>query len=367
MNPVGVAIVGCGTISHQYLATLTGRPEVRVVACADLDAARAAQAADHYGVPVHGGLDDVLAHPDVELVVNLTVPAAHVPVALAAIRAGRHVYTEKPFTPTPAEAATILAEASAAGVLTGGAPDTFLGAGLQTAYRVVAEGRIGTPLSAIALMQGPGPQRWHPDPEFLFRPGGGPLFDMGPYYLTALAVLFGPVTRVTAVARTGFAERVIGTGPRAGQRFPVGVPTHISALLEYASGQVATVVFSFDSPLSRQAFLEITGTEATLAAPNPNSFTGPVRLRRAGDPDWTAIPVPEAGGGRGIGVCEMATAVRTGRPFRATGRLAAHMVDVITAIHDSAEQQRGLPVERTPGDEDRRGGPVHWPIVHSRQ
>jgi predicted dehydrogenase len=319
-RPVGVAIVGCGTISHQYLTTLTTRPEVELIACADLDLARAARVAAEFGVPVHGDVETVLAHPEVELVVNLTVPAAHVQVALAAIKRGKHIYNEKPFAPTPAEAATVLAHARAAGVLTGGAPDTFLGAGLRTAAKVVAEGRIGAPLSAIAMMQGPGPQVWHPSPEFYFGPGGGPLFDMGPYYLTALSVLLGPVTRVTGLARTGFPERVIGAGPRAGQSFPVTVPTHVTALLEYARGEVATVLFSFDSQLGRHGFFELSGTEATLAVPDPNTFRGPVRLRRVGDPDWTDIPVEEhAGDGRGIGVCDMAEAIRTGRPHLANG------------------------------------------------
>ncbi|GAA4472243.1 Gfo/Idh/MocA family protein [Phytohabitans houttuyneae] len=338
VNPVGVAVVGCGTISHQYLATLANRPEVRVVACADLDPARAASAAARYGVPVHGDLDTVLAHDEVELVVNLTVPAAHAPVALAAIAEGKHVYTEKPFALTPTEASTVLAAAQAAGVRTGGAPDTFLGAGMQTTCQAVADGRIGTPLSAIVLEQGPGPHRWHPDPEFLFQAGGGPLFDMGPYYLTALAALFGPVTRVAALNRTGFPERVIGAGPRTGQRFPVTVPTHVTALIEYASGPVATVVFSFDATLPRQDFFEITGTEATLAAPNPNTFTGPVRLRATSDSDWTTIPTPDSPtDGRGIGICDMAVGIRTNRPHHANGDLAAHIVDVMTAIHDSAE------------------------------
>ncbi|NUT37143.1 MAG: Gfo/Idh/MocA family oxidoreductase [Hamadaea sp.] len=347
MTPLGVAVVGCGTISDQYLRTLTGRPEVRVVACADLDPARAADAASRHGVGFHGDLDTVLARPDVDLVVNLTIPAAHVPVALAAIKAGKHVYNEKPFAPTPAEAAAVLAQAAAMGVRAGGAPDTFLGPGLSTAAQTVADGRIGTPLSAIALMQSPGPERWHPAPEFLFAPGGGPLFDMGPYYLTALAAIFGPVVKVSAAARTGFAERVIGAGPRAGQRFAVTVPTHVSALLEYATGPLATVVFSFDSPLVRQNFLEITGTEATLAAPNPNTFAGPVRLRRAGDPDWAEVAVPDAESGRGIGVCEMARAIHEGRPHRASGELAAHVVDVMTAIEHAAGTGQPVAVSST--------------------
>ncbi len=347
MTPVGLAIVGCGTISDQYLTILTARPEVRVVACADLDLARAAASAARYGVQAHADVATVLAMPEVELVVNLTVPAAHYAVALAAIAAGKHVYNEKPFAPTPAEAADILAKAREAGVLTGGAPDTFLGTGLQTAVGAVAQGRIGTPLSAIALMQNPGPERWHHQADFYYQPGGGPLFDMGPYYLTALAVLFGPVTRVSALARQGFPERALGAGPRAGHRFPVEVPTHVTALLEYAAGQIATVVFSFDSPLPRHTFLEITGTEATLAAPNPNNFSGEVLLRRAGDADWSSIAVAEPVQGRGIGVCDMAVAIRKGAPYRATGELAAHIVDVMTAIHDAASRGEHVAVTST--------------------
>ncbi|MEV4163560.1 Gfo/Idh/MocA family protein [Nonomuraea dietziae] len=343
----GIAIVGCGNISQQYLTNLTSFTDVRVVACADLDVDRARAVAKEYGVPVAGEVERVVNHPDVEIVVNLTVPAAHAEVAAQVIAAGRHVYNEKPLTLEPAAGRELLAAAEAAGVRVGCAPDTFLGAGLQTVARSLAAGDIGRPLSAITLLQGPGPERWHPSPEFLFKPGAGPLFDMGPYYLTALAVLFGPVTRVAANGSRAHAQRRIGSGPLAGTVFDVEVLTHVNALLEFAGGQRATTVFSFDSPLSRGDFLELTGTEATLAAPNPNDFTGPVRLRPTGATDWTDLPVKGATAGRGLGVLEMAQAIAEGRPHRASGELALHVVEVMTAILTSAEESRFVPVTST--------------------
>ncbi len=338
MSPVGVGVVGCGTISHEYLRNLTGFPDLRVIACADLDVARAKEVADRYGVPEAGDVDLVLGHPDVEVVVNLTVPAAHVAVDSAAVAAGKHVYTEKPLSLDPASGAALLAEADAAGVRVGSAPDTFLGAGLQTAYRLIADGAIGVPQTALVLFQSPGPESWHPSPEFLYQRGAGPLFDMGPYFLTALAAVFGPVSRVAATARRARAERVIGSGPKAGTRFPVEVPTHVAALLEYADGPAADTVFSFESPLDRANLFEITGTEATLALPNPNRFDGQPRLYRAGDREWTPVPERGAAVGRGMGVLDLARAIRTGRPHRATGAGALHVVDVMTAIATAAER-----------------------------
>ncbi|GAA2353699.1 Gfo/Idh/MocA family oxidoreductase [Nonomuraea africana] len=343
----GIAIVGCGNISQQYLTNLTSFPELNVIACADLDVDRARAVAKEYGVPVAGEVAQVVNHPDVEIVVNLTVPAAHAEVAAEVVATGRHVYNEKPLTLDPASARDLLEAAQAAGVRVGCAPDTFLGAGLQTVARSLAAGDIGTPLSAITLLQGPGPDRWHPSPEFFFKPGAGPLFDMGPYYLTALAVLFGPVTRVAANGSRAHARRRVGSGPLAGTVFDVEVLTHVNALLEFAGGQRATTVFSFDSPLSRGDFLELTGTEATLAAPNPNNFDGPVRLRRTGAPDWTDLPVRGSTAGRGIGVLEMARAIAEGRPHRASGELALHVVEVMTAILTSAEESRFVPVTST--------------------
>lgn len=346
-NPVGVAIVGCGTISHQYLGNLTTFPDVRVVACADLDLTRAQEVADRYGVPVATTPEQAIAHPDVELVVNLTIPAAHAVVAGAAVEAGRHVYNEKPFTLDRESGTKLIEAAAAAGVRLGSAPDTFLGAGLQTAARLVAEGAIGTPLTALTLLQTPGPESWHPSPEFLFQRGAGPLFDMGPYYLTALVTLFGPASRVAAIARRAREERIIGSGPKAGTRFPVEVPTHTAALLEFTAGQAATMVFTFDSPLHRSGFIEITGTEATMEIPDPNTFGGEVRLRRAAEDEWVPVPTPGTTTGRGLGVLDMAQAIRAGRPHRATGELGLHVLDTMLAIVDSAERAEFVEVGST--------------------
>ena len=282
--PVGVAVVGCGTISDQYLRNLTSFPDLRVLFCADLDLERAKAQADKYGVPGAGSTAQAIAHPEVELVVNLTIPAAHAEVTRQAVALGKSVWVEKPLTLDTAAGRELLAEAAQAGVRIGCAPDTVLGAGLQTARRLISEGAIGAPQTALALMQDPGPERWHPDPEFLFRPGAGPLYDMGPYYLTALASVFGPVVSVAALGRRSRDQRVIGRGPRAGTRFEVAVPTYVASLLSYADGGAASVLLSFDSPLRRHGFVEITGTEATLAMPDPNGFDGEVRIRRRAAP-----------------------------------------------------------------------------------
>ena len=344
-EPLGVAVIGCGNISKQYLKNLTAFPDVAVRVCADLDAGRAKAQAAAYGVPEWGSPADALAHPGVELVVNLTVPAAHAEVTRAAIAAGRHVWSEKPLTLDLDSGRALLAEADAAGVRVGCAPDTVLGAGLQSARRLIDSGGIGTPLTALTLLQGPGPQSWHPDPEFLFAPGAGPLFDLGPYYLSVLAVLFGPARRVAAVGRRPAGSRVIGAGPRAGAEFAVAVPTYVAALAEYTAGQAASLLFSWDSPLIRSGFVEVTGTEATLAVPDPNRFDGDLRVRRAGDAGWTVIPAAGAAAGRGSGVVDMARAIRAGVPHRASGELALHVLEMMTAIERSALSAAFEPVE----------------------
>jgi predicted dehydrogenase len=346
-GPVGVAVVGCGTISTSYLQNLTSFPDVRVLFCADLDIERAKAQAAAFDVPAAGSLADALAVPDVEIVVNLTVPAAHAEVSAAAIAAGKSVWVEKPLTLDTESARELLAAADAAGVRIGCAPDTVLGAGLQTARRLIDTGTIGAPQTGLALMQGPGPESWHPDPEFLFQPGAGPLFDMGPYYLTALAAVFGPATHVAALSGRSRQTRVIGSGPRAGTEFAVAVPTHLSALIGYAGGQIVTMVLSFDSPLRRHGFVEITGTTATLAMPDPNRFDGDVRVHELGADSWRAVPADGAADGRGLGVLDLARGLRSGAPHRASGELALHVLDIMSAIERSAASGEFEPVLTT--------------------
>ena len=331
-NPVGVAVVGCGTISDEYLRNLTSFPDLRVLFCADLDLERAKAQAARYGVPGAGSAAQAAEHPDVELVVNLTIPAAHAEVGLAAVAAGKSVWNEKPLALDTVAGRGLLAAAARAGVRVGCAPDTVLGAGLQAARRLIAGGAIGEPQSALTLMQDPGPERWHHDPEFLFRPGAGPLFDIGPYYLSMLATLFGPADQVAALGRRGQLNRVVGSGPRAGTKFEVEVPTHVAALIGYARGPAATLVLSFDSPLRRHGFVEITGTEATLSLPDPNRFDGEIRVRPAGRDDWETIPAAGATAGRGLGVLDMARSIRAGTAHRASGELALHVLDTMEAV-----------------------------------
>jgi predicted dehydrogenase len=346
-GPVGVAVVGCGTISSAYLRNMTSFPDLNVLYCADLEIERAKAQAAEFGVPAAGTTSEAIAHPDVEIVVNLTIPAAHAEISAAAVAAGKSVWVEKPLTLDTATARELLAAAATAGARVGCAPDTVLGAGLQTSRRLIDDGEIGAPLTGLALLQGPGPEGWHPAPEFLFQRGAGPLFDMGPYYLSALAAVFGPATRVAAVGRQSRPTRVIGRGPRAGTEFGVEVPTHVSALIEYASGQAATIVLSFDSPLRRHGFVEITGMTATLAMPDPNTFAGDSRVRELGADDWRAVPASGAVDGRGLGVLDLARGLRTGAPHRATGEIALHVLETMEAIERSAATGAFEPVHST--------------------
>jgi predicted dehydrogenase len=336
-GPVGVAIIGAGNISGQYLGNLTTFPDVRVLSVADIDEARAAQAAAEYGIEASGSPESALSIPEVEIVVNLTIPAAHADVALTALRAGKHVYGEKPLALDATGGRAVLAEAAERGLKVGNAPDTFLGAGIQSALRAVAAGVIGEPVAAYSALESMGPESWHPNPEFFYVDGAGPLFDMGPYYLTALIALLGTVTSVAASGRKARATRVVGSGPKAGTTFPVEVPTHITALLEFAEGHGANSTFSFDSPAGKRV-LEIGGTEATLSLPDPNTFGGPLLVRSPRDEEWRELPIEGTEAGRGIGVVDMARALRSGARHRASGELGMHVLDVMSAISQSAAE-----------------------------
>lgn len=336
-GPVRVGVIGAGNISDEYLTTLTAAPGVEVIAIADLDEERAAAQAAKYGVPFSGDTAGLLALPELELVVNLTIPTAHAQVALEAIAAGKHVWGEKPLTLDRASARAVLDAAAAAGVRVGNAPDTVLGRGIQHSQRLIAEGRIGTPQTVLTLMQGPGPDAWHPRPDFLFARGAGPLFDIGPYYLTTLALLFGPIDTVQAMGHRAFDVRTVPYGERAGNRIPVEVWTHVSVLTRFRSGVVGTSIYSFDSPVRRQLF-EVTGSGGTLTVP-VSGFDGPSVLVPAGQPQPEAVDLVPSGAERqrGIGVVEMAEAIRAGRDPRASGALAFHVLDALLAIEESID------------------------------
>jgi predicted dehydrogenase len=337
---IGVGIIGCGYISGIYLENLRRFANLAVLACADLIPERAAARAAEFGVPQACDVAELLADPAIDVVVNLTIPHAHAGVALAAVEAGKSVYNEKPLAIARQDARMLLEAAAARGVLVGGAPDTFLGGGLQTCRDLIDRGVIGEPVAVQAAMRCHGHEHWHPDPDFYYQPGGGPLFDMGPYYLTALTALLGPVASVSGMARVSFPRRTIHSEPRKGETIAVEVPTHVACLLEFAAGPVGTLVTSFDVWAGEQSEIEIYGSEGTLGVPDPNIFGGPVRLRRAWTTAWEEVPVERGytGNSRGLGVADLAAALAAGRPPRAGGEHAYHVLDIMHAVHESAER-----------------------------
>ena len=279
-----------------------------------------------------------------QAVVNLTIPQAHIEVSAAAIAEGKSVYSEKPLGLDRVEAASLVSGAAAAGVRLGCAPDTFMGAGAQTCRALIDEGAIGRPVAATAFMQSPGPESWHPRPQFFYAKGGGPMFDIGPYYITTLVSLLGPVKRVAAMTKAAHKERTIGSGPDQGTTVPVEVPTHVAGVMELGlppAERDRDDDHSFDIQATRLRWIEIHGTEATLAVPDPNTFGGRVQIRRAGEREWTEVPVerPHAEQSRGIGLADMTWAMRSGRPHRASGELASHCVDVMQAFIDSGAER----------------------------
>lgn len=331
-SPHTVGIVGLGVISGQYLDTLRTVADVRIVAVADLDRDRARAVADTIDGCRVLTTDDLVAADDVETVLNLTIPAAHADVALAAIAHGTAVFGEKPLAATLADARAMTDAASAASVPLGGAPDTVLGTGVQTARAAVDGGAIGRPVSAAATWVSGGHESWHPNPDFYYRTGGGPLLDMGPYYITSLVHLLGPVAAVSGAASRSRDSRVIGRGPRAGESVPAEVDTHVTGILHHASGALSTVTMSFDGGVTAAAPIEVHGTEGTLLVPDPNLFDGEVRRRV---PDGWETVAPSAGyvgAGRGIGLVDF---VRGDR--RASGDLALHVLEIMTLLQSSAE------------------------------
>jgi len=348
MGKTKIGIVGCGAISGIYFQAGKTFENLDIVACADIIRERAeAKAAEHGCRAVT--VEELIADPEVKIVVNLTVPDAHAPIAQAAVEAGKCVHNEKPLTITRAEGRKLLETAKANGVLVGCAPDTFMGAGLQTCRKLIDDGEIGEPVAATAFMMCHGHETWHPNPEFYYKPGGGPMFDMGPYYLTALVNSIGPVRRVTSSTKITFPERLITSQPYCGKRIVVEVPTHVAGVMDFANGAIGTIIMTFDVWAAELPRIEIYGTEGSLSVPDPNCFGGPVRVRRAGSPQWEEVPLTHgyAENSRGIGVADMAYALQSGRPHRASGELAYHILDVMHAFHDASREGRHIELKST--------------------
>jgi predicted dehydrogenase len=339
-RPARVGIVGCGDVTNLYLPGCAPFGSIELAACTDLDAERATALAARGGFKAVS-LEALLADPTIEIVLVLTPPAAHATVSRAAIAAGKHVYTEKPMAATREDAATILSEAATAGVRVGAAPDTFLGGGLQTARALIDAGAIGTPVAASGTVAHLGPEGWHPNPGIFYARGGGPLLDLGPYHVTALVSMLGPIVAVSAVGRGIGSERRIGSGPRAGSTVKAEVPTTVFATIVFESGVIGGLTASFDVVASQAPSLEIHGTAGSLSLGDPDWFDGAVRNRPLDSEAWEDMPLQFDGRvGRGIGLAEMIAGIRSGRPHRASGELAFHVLDVLLAIESATRSDR---------------------------
>lgn len=338
MNPVKIGIVGCGNISGIYFQAGKTFQILDIAACADIDLGRAKAKAEEHGVPKACSVQELLDDPKIEIVVNLTIPNAHFEVCKLALQAGKHTYVEKPLSITRAQGQELLDMAASKNLRIGAAPDTFLGAGIQTCRKLIDDGWIGEPVGATAVMLCHGHESWHPDPDFYYKVGGGPMFDMGPYYLTALVTLIGPIQSVVGSTRISFPERTITSKPKYGTQIKVDVPTHIAGIMNFANGAIGTIVTSFDVWHHQLPCIEIYGSEGSLSVPDPNGFGGSVRLRRKGASDWAEIPHSHGFGdnSRGIGVADMATAIQSGRAHRASGQLANHVLEAMHGFHDAA-------------------------------
>ena len=347
-QPHRIGIIGLGVISGQYLDTLLPRDDVRITAVADLDHARAVAVADPLPHASAMTVAELLTSDEVDIVLNLTTPGAHAQIAMGAIAAGKDVYGEKPLATAFGEAKRMVASADAAGVRLGCAPDTVLGTGVQTARAVIDGGEIGMPLAASAVMASPGHERWHPNPDFYYQPGGGPLLDMGPYYIAALVHLLGPVVAVVGAGSQLRGERTIATGPRAGERVAVEVDTHVTGVLEHQGGVLSTVTTSFDSVATRARNIEVHGELASLSVPDPNHSSGAVEIYRLGASAWDVV-APSAGlinGARGVGLLDLVATPR-GVDSRASGRFALHALEVMTALLESAQTGHRVTLETT--------------------
>ncbi len=347
-DTIKVGIVGTGKIAPAYIKGGKAFNILEIVACTDLDMDRAVAFAQENDLKAMTA-DDMMADSDIDIILDLTIPQAHAEVALKAIAAGKHVYNEKPLALDRDEGAKMLQAAKEAGVLIGCAPDTFLGGGIQTCRKIIDDGVIGEPVAATAFLAGHGHESWHPSPEFYYKAGGGPLFDMGPYYLTALVNLMGPIQRVAGSARTTFPTRTITSQPLYGTVIDVDVATHISAVMDFAAGGAGTIITSFDVWAHTLPRIEIYGSLGSLSVPDPNRFDGPVRVWTKAEGEWRDVALTHTTEiGRGAGVADMAYALKSGRAHRASGELSYHVLEVMQSIIESSDQNQHITIESRP-------------------
>ena len=340
-----IGIIGCGNISGAYFGGAKKTNILEIKSCADIRMEAAKNAAEKHGFQAVT-VDELLADPEIELVVNLTIPRAHVEVCLQVLEAGKHVYSEKPMGVTTKEAQKVVKLAAEKGLRIGGAPDTFLGAGGQTARKTMDAGAIGRAVSGTAFMCGHGHESWHPNPAFYYDIGGGPMLDMGPYYITALVNILGPVKRVAGITTKALEERVATSEAVAGLRIPVKVSTHLTGVMEFANGAVITMIMSFDMWRNSLPCIEIYGTEGSMKVPDPNGFGGPVRVASAKD-NWSDVPLPFPQNARMIGVVDMVSAIRSGRLHRANGELTYHVLELMTAFDKSSKSGQHIEIQST--------------------
>lgn len=344
---VRVGVIGCGAISGAYFGHAKSFPILNMAACADINMEAAKKRAEEFGVPKVCTVEELLADKSIEVVLNLTVPKAHVPVGIKCLEAGKHMYTEKPLGVNREDGKKMMDVADRKKLKVGCAPDTFMGAGIQTARKVIDEGQIGKPVAFTAYMMGRGHESWHPNPEFYYEVGGGPMLDMGPYYLTALLQLFGPIKRIMGLASVAIPERTIthkdkdgGPGPKFGKKIKVETPDHIVGSIEFENGAVGTIIQTFATmfaPYDGKQPITVFGTDGTLKVPDPNGFDGPVHLRKGGDADWQEVaPAFVKGYGRAVGLADMAYAIRSGREHRASGQQAMAVLDAMVGFLDSS-------------------------------
>ncbi len=322
---------------------------LNIAACADIDMKKAYAQAKRFSIPKVCTVEELLADPEIEIVLNLTIPNAHSTVGLAAIGAGKSTYSEKPLSVTRAEGKALLDAAHAKNLRAGCAPDTFLGGGIQTCIQLIDEGQIGTPIAATAFVLTHGPESWHLAPDFYYQPGGGPMFDLGPYYLTALIAMLGPVHRITGSTQTSLPERTITNSLEYGRKIKVSTPTHITGVLDFANGAVGNIITSFDVWAHHLPCIEIYGTEGSLSVPDPNNFSGTVSIKRATDKAWREVPLTHGytKNLRGIGLADMAYALQANTPQRANGEMAYHVLDIMQSIHEASAAGRHIELSST--------------------